>query len=354
MVKSAGDRGKAGLRTSLTEETIRSRIPVPAYLQSILAQPGSKWTLADVERVSEWIEDKNTQAFQAMRGLVQKQLRLTPKEMETEKEVEADSVLGDKLKDALDQEATDWLGDFLRKQFWEVVRTFRPAESASFLIHLCAHLENSFEIDLPAEVSPILSKGKSTRIIEDIEFAVKLIAESWWDRLLRVARAYLGYYATPQDAEDACQEYFKAGAIAAVRNFDAARGRFWPYLRFCFVRFCWKQGTKITRIHQKEKPIPTAVVSDEEKIEIELPDPNAIQPGKRLELEEWLQILQNCLRKLKPKYRAVVDCYLNEMSIKEIAEALNLSEADVKTTMHRARHDLRQMPEYGELRIGVH
>jgi len=68
----------------------------------------------------------------------------------------------------------------------------------------------------------------------------------------------------------------------------------------------------------------------------ELPEDQVIQ----LEMQEWIQaeILQ-----LPPKYRsAIILKYLEDLSLKEISEILNLPVATVKTRIHRGREALRK------------
>ncbi|WP_430541092.1 RNA polymerase sigma factor [Sporosarcina thermotolerans] len=58
--------------------------------------------------------------------------------------------------------------------------------------------------------------------------------------------------------------------------------------------------------------------------------------------ENW-QDLQRALVKLKPHYRSVIILRgLNELSIKETAEALRCSEGKVRVDFHRALQELKK------------
>ena len=67
-----------------------------------------------------------------------------------------------------------------------------------------------------------------------------------------------------------------------------------------------------------------------------LPEDQVLQ----LEMQEWIQ---EEIMKLPPKYRAAVILkYLEDLSLKEISEILNLPVATVKTRIHRGREALRK------------
>ncbi|PRO67161.1 RNA polymerase sigma factor SigW [Alkalicoccus urumqiensis] len=60
----------------------------------------------------------------------------------------------------------------------------------------------------------------------------------------------------------------------------------------------------------------------------------------KLEMQEWVQ---DEIMQLPPKYRtAVILKYIEDLSLKEIAEVMNLPVATVKTRIHRGREALRK------------
>ncbi|PIB61080.1 RNA polymerase subunit sigma, partial [Pseudomonas sp. 2995-3] len=60
----------------------------------------------------------------------------------------------------------------------------------------------------------------------------------------------------------------------------------------------------------------------------------------KFEMQEWVQ---NQIMLLPPKYRsAIILKYMQDLSLKEISEILNLPVATVKTRIHRGREALRK------------
>lgn len=57
-------------------------------------------------------------------------------------------------------------------------------------------------------------------------------------------------------------------------------------------------------------------------------------------------LIRRCVAKLTPRYASVITLYyLDELSYEEIALALKISKGTLKTWMHRARNELRQIVE---------
>ena len=62
---------------------------------------------------------------------------------------------------------------------------------------------------------------------------------------------------------------------------------------------------------------------------------------QRIERKERAQIIEQCLDKLPDDERALIWLfYFDELSLKEIVEITNMSEANVKVKLHRARKKL--------------
>ena len=83
-----------------------------------------------------------------------------------------------------------------------------------------------------------------------------------------------------------------------------------------------------------------------------LPDP-ARQPEEQVELIELRQRLLEAIEKLPPPHRAVVMLrYTNQLSFREIGQALSMPEATAKTYFYRARKPLRTLlePEFEHYR----
>lgn len=326
-------------------DDLPDQVRVPVDLVPIVGRAGRSWSEKEAEKVFDWIKEENGQVFQRMLGLVRGTLE----------EVKSDSDSTEALKKALDKESRDWLLKFHTK-LPDLARSFALTQSASFLTHLWGRYRSFLGVDLPEKVRGILSKTKPDRTGEDIDFVIQWIAESWQDQLLRVARVRLGWSAGSEDAKDAVQDFFKGGVRWVVNNFDAAESPFWPYLSFCFVRFCWRKQKGINKTRQLEQPMPTVVGPDGGTMEIDPPDPNAIQPGKALEREEdlegWRKAIIQCWEKLpRGSQEAFALRYLSddrtyisddEHAIKEIAQSLAIREGAAKVRLHRALLELRE------------
>lgn len=76
---------------------------------------------------------------------------------------------------------------------------------------------------------------------------------------------------------------------------------------------------------------------------LEMPDTNQINPEKKMIRQEAKQLLENTMDTLDSKYKTVyILKEVEEMSINEISECLNLSPANVKVRLHRAKSMLKE------------
>ena len=76
---------------------------------------------------------------------------------------------------------------------------------------------------------------------------------------------------------------------------------------------------------------------------LEMPDKNQLNPENKIIRQEAKQLLENTIDSLDPKYRTVYMLKeVEEMSIKEISECLNISVSNVKVRHHRAKNMLKE------------
>ncbi|MGE5674581.1 MAG: RNA polymerase sigma factor [Mycobacterium leprae] len=147
-------------------------------------------------------------------------------------------------------------------------------------------------------------------------------------RLFRTAWAILGNEA---DAGDALQE----ATIRAYRAFDQLKGgqvAFPAWMRRILVNTCTQILRKRMRVIPVERP---------EEMSEEQPAPEADIP---VGSEAW-----DAVRRLDERYRAVVVLrFLNDMSLEEIATALEIPLGTVKSRLHTALKQLRTELEVGE------
>lgn len=75
---------------------------------------------------------------------------------------------------------------------------------------------------------------------------------------------------------------------------------------------------------------------------LEIPDNNQLNPHNRMIRNEAKQLLESAIDQLDPKYRTVyILREVEEMSMKEIAEAMELTVSNVKVRLYRAKEMLK-------------
>ena len=141
-----------------------------------------------------------------------------------------------------------------------------------------------------------------------------------------------------EDAEDVLQETF----LKAYSHLDDFQGnsKFYTWL----VRIAVNEALMKLRKRRSDKTVPLddPIDTGEDVVarEIAVWDEN---PEDTYSREELARILDEAVQSLKPAYRTVfVLRDIEEMSIEETAEALNLSISAVKSRLLRARLQLRE------------
>jgi RNA polymerase sigma-70 factor (ECF subfamily) len=147
-----------------------------------------------------------------------------------------------------------------------------------------------------------------------------------------------------QDAEDVVQDTF----LTALEHLHALREgeRFGAWLKQIALRLAY-------RVLAKRKRMPTesldALLSeDPDEEETTLPRPQLVadwrdSPEALLQRKETMRLIEEALQKLPEKYRLVFWLRdVEQLSTRETAEALGISEANVKVRLLRARLMLRE------------
>jgi RNA polymerase sigma-70 factor, ECF subfamily len=140
------------------------------------------------------------------------------------------------------------------------------------------------------------------------------------------------------DAEDVLQESF----LKAYTHLDDFQGnsKFYTWL----VRIAVNEALMKLRKRRSDKTVPLddPIDTGEDSVvrEVAVWEDN---PEERYSREELAEILDQAIQSLKPAYRTVFILRdIEEMSIEETAEALNLSISAVKSRLLRARLQLRE------------
>lgn len=156
----------------------------------------------------------------------------------------------------------------------------------------------------------------------------QLVAE-YADRLYRVA---LRITASPADAEDALQEAF----LAALEHWQSFRGEASPATWLYRIAV----NAAISRQRQKRRrPVEPLEAADEAAVQA---PPWGGDVSRRAELNELQREIEKGIATLPEEHRIVLILRDAEgMSTAEVAEILQISEANVKSRLHRARFALR-------------
>lgn len=166
--------------------------------------------------------------------------------------------------------------------------------------------------------------------------AFAALVETYSERIYRLALKILG---DAQDAEDVLQETF----IKALHALPAFEGR--SSLSTWLHRIAVNEALMLVR---KRRPEMVSIdqeeenASGEEQQPVEIVDWCCLPEGELLNSESR-QALDAAVQKLSPALRVVfVLRDIQGLSVRETAEALNLSEVAVKTRLLRARLKLRE------------
>ncbi len=99
----------------------------------------------------------------------------------------------------------------------------------------------------------------------------------------------------------------------------------------------------LARIKQKTKLNTTDIVAISEKPTIELRDDKQPGPAHKMMRKEAKEILEKAIDNLDDKYRSIyIMREVEEMSIAEIADCMNLSISNVKVRLHRAKNMIKE------------
>ncbi|WP_059103186.1 RNA polymerase sigma factor SigW [Shouchella shacheensis] len=180
--------------------------------------------------------------------------------------------------------------------------------------------------------------GLTNRLIKEIkkgdDQAFAELVDLYKDKVYQVSYRMVGH---AHDAQDIAQEAFLR-AYTNLDKFDTKR-------KFSTWLFRIATNVAIDRLRKRKPDFHlqdvvkgTDGVTYESQLEAneDLPEEQVIT----LELQEWIQ---GEIIKLPPKYRsAIILKYIEDLSLKEISDILDLPVPTVKTRIHRGREALRK------------
>lgn len=139
-----------------------------------------------------------------------------------------------------------------------------------------------------------------------------------------------------RDREEVCQDVF----LRVFRKIGDFRGesRLSTWINSIAYRTC------LNRLEGRDAPVPGSQLKPESG-----PGrfPDGFATGRRspeddLERSERRRAIEGVLAELRPEYRAAITMYhLEEMTVAEVSEAMDLPEGTVKSHLYRARRELR-------------
>jgi RNA polymerase sigma-70 factor (ECF subfamily) len=147
-----------------------------------------------------------------------------------------------------------------------------------------------------------------------------------------------------QDAEDVVQDTF----LTALEHLHALRHgeRFGAWLKQIATRLAYRVLAKRKRM--PTEPLDALLSEDPDEEETMLPRPQLVadwrdSPEALLQRKETMRLIEEALQQLPEKYRIVFWLRdVEQLSTRETAEALGISEANVKVRLLRARLMLRE------------
>jgi RNA polymerase sigma-70 factor, ECF subfamily len=160
------------------------------------------------------------------------------------------------------------------------------------------------------------------------------LMELYKDKVFHIAFRMLG---NSHEAQDVAQEAFLR-AYTNIHSYDESRKFSTWIFRIATNLAIDRLRKKKPDFHLEDKVGGTENLDHYSRFasEEELPEDQVV----KLEMQAWIQ---QEIMQLPPKYRsAIILKYLEDLSLKEISEVLNLPVATVKTRIHRGREALRK------------
>lgn len=169
---------------------------------------------------------------------------------------------------------------------------------------------------------------------EDDQDAFAELVDLYKDKVYQIAYRMTG---NAYEAQDVAQEAFLR-AYANLESYDESR-KFSTWLFRITTNLCIDRLRKKKPDYSLDAEIKgTEGLSGYSQLSSEdiLPEEQVVA----FEMQEWVQAE---IAKLPPKYRsAIILRYIEDLSIKEIGEILDLPDNTVKTHIHRGREALRK------------
>ncbi|WP_078543106.1 RNA polymerase sigma factor SigW [Litchfieldia alkalitelluris] len=176
-------------------------------------------------------------------------------------------------------------------------------------------------------------KNRIKQVKKGDQNAFAEIVELYKDKVYQISYRMVG---NSHEAEDISQEAFLRAYIN-IHSYDINK-------KFSTWLFRIATNLSIDRL-RKKKPdyyLDAEVAGAEGLTLYSQVAADVIQPDEKLESLELQETIQHAILQLPAKYRSVIVLkYIEELSLKEIGDILDLPVGTVKTRIHRAREALR-------------
>ncbi|WP_420601416.1 RNA polymerase sigma factor [Flagellimonas sp.] len=153
-------------------------------------------------------------------------------------------------------------------------------------------------------------------------------------KLFRVIRSYIK---DGSEIEDIMQNtYLKAFEKLYQFKHSSSYGTWLIRIGINEVLARLREKDKVVNLYQRTSEVKQNII-------LEIPDKNQLNPEKRIIRNEAKQLLEDAIDSLNIKYRTVYMLReIEEMSISEISECLDVSKSNVKVRLHRAKNMLKE------------
>lgn len=150
---------------------------------------------------------------------------------------------------------------------------------------------------------------------------------------------------SPEDAEDLMMEAF-AKTFSRLEEYNSD---------YCFSTYLFNIAKNLTtdrhRALKRREQLNKNIISmdattrteqgDEVKVTLKS---ESLSPEEIIERDEKHAILREAVKKIRPTYRKLIELnYFEEMSYKEISDALDKPSGSVKAQLYRAKEELREV-----------
>jgi RNA polymerase sigma-70 factor (ECF subfamily) len=133
------------------------------------------------------------------------------------------------------------------------------------------------------------------------------------------------------DAEEVLQDCF----LKAYNSLDSFKGE--AKFSTWFYRIVY--NTALTRLSSQKRKTETEMTSVEDHFDLE-----SQYNADDIEKKDLQEFVRDIITKLPEKYSAIITMfYLNEMSIEEISEVMQITVSNVKVMLHRSRNSMRDL-----------